>query len=88
MTVSVMVMSIANLHQVSFTLSVPFFQCTDAGPINRQASQALTTDLTSFLGTNGSTDLANMREEQKLGEKTPKKTCRTQRCYTQSNAFL
>ena len=51
------VMSIANLFQLSFTPSFPFFQRTGAGSIDRQVSQAFTSELTVSLDTCGSTNL-------------------------------
>ena len=54
-------MSIASLIQLLFMLSFPFFQWTGAGSINQQISQALMMDLTSFLDTCRSTNLAKYR---------------------------
>ena len=54
-------MSIASLIQLLSTLSFPFFQRTGAGSIDQQVSQAFTMDLTSFLDTCGSTNLAKYR---------------------------
>ena len=52
------VMYITNLFQLSFTPSFPFFQRTGAGSIDRQVSQAFTTDLAVSLDTCRSTNLA------------------------------
>ena len=55
------VMFIANLLQLSFMPSFPFFQRTCARSIDRQISQAFTTDLAFSLDTCGSTDLVNYK---------------------------
>ena len=55
------VMSIANLFQLFFTPSFPFFQRTEAWSIDRQVSQAFTTELAVSLDTCGSTNLAKYK---------------------------
>ena len=55
------VMSIANLFQLSFTLSFPFFQQTGAGSIDQQVLQAFTKELAVSLDTCESTNLAKYK---------------------------
>ena len=55
------VISIANLFQLSVAPSSPFFQRTGAGSIDRQVSQAFTTELAVYLNTCGSTNLAKYK---------------------------